>query len=703
MNATAMRYSPYPFAPYPYPYPPYPSDTEDYSNSSCDEMTQYGQMFKEQCQQDAPSLQTPNDITCDESTSATEDGYDESSDSDTEVDEVQLNSIQSIRSVPDIHIYANSEDSTSEESESSDDEEPASDSTSLPHQLSVIYEESELSSEESKKTVGKDISESNSSSTSTINNPDEDENAVKVRLPLQLKFTRSENDEEVATLIVGNSEMESTNTMADGSLIITDIVKEESEPDVTATVILRKPRKENEKKEIIHHSSSDNNSPIDFWKELNEEETNRSASLETKSGSDDSKVEECEGHWEDDSSSTSVLTVKKGNSGTESLSELETFSKGDDQDQKIQSSVKETDSEEEEDDTSDSSSDEISDEKNEANEKKYSKPSRQDSELEEDGNDSDEEDSDSSNTSSSSDEESDENSCVFENNKLKESLNEKKKEKTLLSVKSFEESEEDDSGVTSDLSRHISETDTDPECGSELRKMTRCQRAATHSRLFKLLQDECEQEDAKEEYENIAQRKERLTLPLTSCNGDDSMSSSSGVNSPLSPGVNERLVKELIQSLLSKKKGRHFRKLPMEKLHAAALRILQEDMDQYDTVSTSDESNFFLSPVSNPSKTNPKTPVDSYMLNPETYGVNYYDYCNYYSTWGTVSNDIEPDYDIVPSKTFKILQGHGDRYSPQTVKGVPSVRCPRVPTSMNLREKLSTPIPPASTTHPKES
>ena len=124
-----------------------------------------------------------------------------------------------------------------------------------------------------------------------------------------------------------------------------------------------------------------------------------------------------------------------------------------------------------------------------------------------------------------------------------------------------------------------------------------------------MLQDECsggaeENDDCGVDYwksDGLALRKEQLTLPLkaNSTSDPDSLSSSSGVNSPSSPTVNDRLVKELVQSLLQKRKGRVFRKLPLKKLHAAALRILQEDMDAYDTVSsTSDDSSFVHSPVS---------------------------------------------------------------------------------------------------------
>ncbi|XP_014291912.3 protein piccolo [Halyomorpha halys] len=691
MNATAMRYSPYPFPPYLPPYMPYPSDTEDYSNSSSDEMTIYGNMFKEHAQQMEQQAQNQSMESITESSDATpadltETEGEDTSDTDTEVEERSQNPIPSIRSVPNINIYACNSDESSEDSESEEDDEgEETEDDSLPHQLSVIYEESDFSSEEGRKSSAKSPYESDNSSSSTLKNKDEDENAVKVRLPLQLKFTRSENDEEVATLIVGNSEMEAskTNETEELGLIITDIIKEESDPDISATIILKKPKAKGLTKER-------EDSPVDFWKELNGD-NNVSTNVDVRSSEDDSKQEESDFHWEDDSSSTSVQTVKKGVSGNDSSSEAEAAGNLDDQEELINNTAKEKSASNQVNSEDTCESDESSEEE-ETDEKASSKIGKEQLETEEE--EEEEEDSDSSSSSSSSDDDS-EHSNVFNENTGEENCLAKKKE--LINSKSFEESE-DDSGVTSDLSRHISETDTDPECGSELSKMSRYQRAATHSRLFKLLQEECEAEDNAERSQSISQRKERLTLPLNNtAGGEDSLSSSSGINSPSSPTVNDRLVKELIQSLLSRKKGRHFRKLPIEKLHAAALRILQEDMDRYDSLSTSDESNLFLSPVNN-SKINAGTYTDSSLLNPESYGGNYYDYCDYYSTWGTVDSCVEPEYDVVPSKTFKTLQRQVQGETP----GI-KVRCPRVPSSKNVREQLTTPIPSFSSPIPKET
>lgn len=146
---------------------------------------------------------------------------------------------------------------------------------------------------------------------------------------------------------------------------------------------------------------------------------------------------------------------------------------------------------------------------------------------------------------------------------------------------------EEDSGMNSDIGKYVSETDVEPEpeVGSELRKLSKYERAATHSRLYRLLLKEEKQAQegrADEEAAEVvpvctAVRKESLTLPLANPYSADSVSSSSGINSPMSPIVNERLVGELVQSLLTWKKGAAFRKLPPEKLREAAIRSLQTE------------------------------------------------------------------------------------------------------------------------------
>ncbi|XP_026471941.1 uncharacterized protein LOC113376250 [Ctenocephalides felis] len=345
-------------------------------------------------------------------------------------------------------------------------------------------------------------------------------------------------------------------------------------------------------------------------------------------------------------------------------------------------STEENSSDDDSDETSESSSESDSESENEnANgkvsnvvfEKEASKLNNVQSHVDNTSQDSDDDSDDSTSSSSSSSEDSDKDS-----------------------------EEEVDSGVTSDISRHISETDTEYDSFPELRKMNKYQRAATHSRLFKLLQGETgdqtdeEPDDSLKEQKSLEPRlrrdfsvrsdstrsvdseavfgkREQLSLPLLSQysgSDPDSLSSSSGLASPASPTVNERLLTELIQSLLRGKKGRTLRKLPMEKLRAAALRILQEDMDQYDTVSSSTTD-------STPSG----TPHDMY-------GNYYYDYNKYYETWGMVNLDTSiDDYDILPSKAFKGLQERAMGISNNGHIGGTWAKCPRVLSAKNIAQE----------------
>lgn len=255
--------------------------------------------------------------------------------------------------------------------------------------------------------------------------------------------------------------------------------------------------------------------------------------------------------------------------------------------------------------------------------------------------------------------------------------------------RSESEIEEDDSGVT-DMNRQLSETDTESESFPELRKMTSYQRAATHSRLFKLLQDENDlpegaqpadefqfkpsrrkivhnvsitrrqNPNALAEAETMTERRERLSLPLrknTSIDADNP----STPNSPASPivgpsaskqrVVSDKLVNELVQSLLLKSDSTHLRNLPMEKLQAAAKRALVEEMDSVEN------SSLDSTPAITPKQDK--------------------EYADYYSSWTEASGGEE----IVPSKAFRALQD--PRRSPWTV------RCPRVLSSKTINRDLA--------------
>lgn len=251
---------------------------------------------------------------------------------------------------------------------------------------------------------------------------------------------------------------------------------------------------------------------------------------------------------------------------------------------------------------------------------------------------------------------------------------------TKSSVKSFEEyseEEEVDSGVISDISRHISDNEEFP----ELRKLTRYERAATHSRLFKLLQDECdEQEDdevftKKEDKFNrlsVRQLKEnrvspsrsKLSLPLTKCSENYEETSTP---------INEKLVDELIQSLLRSKKAQMFRNMPKEKLHAAAVRILQEGIDS--SGETPEEFSGILTPLRG--DTESSTPAQT----PQEFYGDYSEYNQYYDSWSDAATEI------VPSRAFKLLQEHLGSSKLGTIEGI-LAKCPRILSSKNIPKEI---------------
>lgn len=259
----------------------------------------------------------------------------------------------------------------------------------------------------------------------------------------------------------------------------------------------------------------------------------------------------------------------------------------------------------------------------------------------------------------------------------------------------FEESEldETDSGV--DIHRRVSEdVDTESECYSELRKLTRYERAATHSRLFKILQEyENELNDAEKtktedellmsvcrpkkivhnvsitrrqnpelakQAETMAERRERLHLNYNSSSIDNDNASSSASPSCASPtslvSVNEKLIDELVHSVLQQTKRRNLQHIPIEKIQAAARRALiqqHEENDSCDTFSSFDS-----------------TPA----MTPHEFNDDCYD------------SDCDRNTDIFPSKAFKHLQEQsisGRRYKSW------AARCPRVLSSKTVNSDLS--------------
>ncbi|XP_046819621.1 putative mediator of RNA polymerase II transcription subunit 26 isoform X2 [Vespa crabro] len=134
-----------------------------------------------------------------------------------------------------------------------------------------------------------------------------------------------------------------------------------------------------------------------------------------------------------------------------------------------------------------------------------------------------------------------------------------KETKHLLSVQnSREETDDEDSGVTSDMSRMISEVDTDSECTST-KNLRKYQRTQTHSRLFRLLNDdsiltEDTTEVADGELGSSPLKREYLSLPLNThaFNYDENYCSnySSGLTSPEYSPICEQSWRKLNESEL---------------------------------------------------------------------------------------------------------------------------------------------------------
>lgn len=273
------------------------------------------------------------------------------------------------------------------------------------------------------------------------------------------------------------------------------------------------------------------------------------------------------------------------------------------------------------------------------------------------------------------------------------------------------EIDEDDSGVTSDVSRRISEEtdDTESEFFPELRKLTRYERAATHSRLFKLLQQDCENESEDSQKSNppqnsvrdddkspilykpkkiihnvsitrkmnpelaknaetMAERRERLSLNLKQSSSIDADNISCS-SSPTPSAVNEKLIDELVQSVLQQTKRRNLQNIPIDRIQAAARKALQQQQDEFDSCDTAFNS-FDSTPA----------------LTPQEFREDSLDDCD---TWNSSSTDCDrklPATDILPSKAFKNLQE-------QSLYGrkrkLWAARCPRVLSSKTVNTDLS--------------
>lgn len=661
----AGYYGYYPPPP-PHPYSPhafYPSnETDDYS--STDEMNYYGARFP---RGPTPCGHKSAPLNGDQTT-PTDTEVEEINDTDSEsVNGAKQSALQAIRSVSDIQIYNDTTgdeqsvttEDEDDETDSSESEEEDSASTEdgevqeghLPHQLSVIFEESDISeSHRSKReaSIATTISEDDSSTTieggheESDDSCDEDlgESTVTFRLPLKLKFGMSENGmEEVTELIVGDSEMKPSTPETISELTKSNL----SYSDNTMTEqYARSPLNRQHSNETIDNyetaeesEESRDNSPVKSFEANEDEDTDFWNEIQKNVKSDDEndnivhlhKAQEIDESGDADVSDEEIITQVEATIPKQSSEEKESSGNNMVNGHNEEDNGNEEDDEEEESSDSDDDDDNSDNEDAECKLEKYLRDAfasdavkKRVRALREAGK-----------------------LCIGAENK-EEAVSVRQRVMAIengttnasrsSSMKGCDLSEEDgDSGVTSDVSRH---TDTESESVPE-RLKRRYERAATHSRLFKLLQEACansddedEDDDDEQDSEDKNNRRKQLTLPLNT--SEPESFASSGICSPASPTW---LARELVNELLGCRSGRRYKSLPLEKLYAAAHRILQEDARS----NTSEDG----------------SPSEPYAN----------EYKNYYSSW----------------------EEAGSRCSSSMKKRI--ARCPRVKSEKNVHAKMS--------------
>lgn len=695
-----------PYGMYPYyygyppmysPYPVHPASAEENAGySSMDESFQYSYnpSSEENTKASAPKIVvTPTFPEEEHQPASVEDTSANNTDVETEIEidkEATLKCIQTIPSVSNINVYEDNRNLNSEQlveepdsSDSSDDDDDNDsnsvyviDDESTPHHLSTIYEESERSDSRfiRESSVTTTVSEDFTYVEDATNEAEIDAAVA----PLELQLTTCENRKMTADSHLDNKVEDGEEEEDDKDwwgIINNDndgLFHIRKQDKVDDTVQIENKETQEDDTHVEEEAVSELNENIqpdieyrevDFWETIRSKENNDETifwnSTEDKHSNSNEDVQEY-----DSDSDTSSTSSSDSSSCTSNVSEMQNsktngeISLESENSNIINNKLEQTEENVEENVEVPSIKDRIRSLQN-------SILSKQNSTEE-----------DAATKISVKDRIS-----VFEASKLLQAtettvVRRNKITSNNSSRKSFEDysEEEIDSGVTSDISRHISETDT--EDFPELRKMSKYQRAATHSRLYKLLQDECDNDEEEEEEENgsreisnestVANKtppcRERLTLPLKKNVNESESFSSSGINSPGSGEfVNDKLVTELIQSMLLKKKGQAFKSLPLEKLHTAAIKILQEEIDVLDL--SSDECSSFLSPLRN--STQSSTPMQT----PQEFYGNYNDYKQYYDSWSEAASN-----DTIPSRSFKSgLLG----------------KCPRVLSAKNVHRELS--------------
>lgn len=688
------------------PYPAHPVNVEENTGySSMDECSQYNNnpYTTEDCKASAPKIVvTP---TLQEENLHINTGEDRSAnnaDVETEIEidnEDTTRCLQTIRSVSNINVYGGNDNLNPEQvveepdsSDSSDDDDDDNDSNSVyvvddestPHHLSTIYEESERS--DSRFIRESSVTTTVSEDFTYVENATNEAGIDAAVAPLELKLTNCEDLNVSTNLYLHNNVNNEEEDDKDWWGIINndddDICRKRRLDTVNNSENTEVENDEISEEDDTHLEEGDASEPseskqppennygdVDFWQTLKSNENNEGTNFwnttEDKHSISNEDVQEY-----DSDSDTSSTSSSDSSSCTSNVSEMQNSKINEENSLENEDCKNNTYSEVEQIEETVEENVEVPSIKDRIRSLQNSILSKRNSIEEE-----------SASKISVKDKIS-----VFEASKLLQATETTVVRRSKLtsnnsSRKSFEDysEEEIDSGVTSDISRHTSENNT--EDFPELRKMSKYQRAATHSRLYKLLQDECDNDEEEEENDNGGTNestvvnktqpcRDNLTLPLRKNVNESESFSSSGINSPGSGEfVNDKLVSELIQSMLLKKKGQAFRSLPLEKLHTAAIRILQEEIDVMDL--SSDECSSFLSPLRN--STQSSTPMQT----PQEFYANYSDYKQYYDSWSDAASN-----DTVPTKSFKLLQE-------QTNRSGLLGKCPRVLSAKNVNKDLS--------------
>ncbi|XP_076686288.1 uncharacterized protein LOC143378456 isoform X2 [Andrena cerasifolii] len=534
--------------------------------------------------------------------------------------------------------------SDSEREEQVDGQIEEAGSGSFPHKLSVIYEDVEHADAESPRPQEPRGGWNMTPFEATDDPPDEqDTTTVSVSLPLRFKFSVSENNEDVTTVIVGDSTVKPERVYS----------KEE-----TRGVKAQEQRSLERTEEVSANFLVDNDTSVDFTVKREKADTRRprNHSKETeKEEVAERKADKCEDavvphvnftlrkiptrlsrmncgetieteftvkrktsarkeesrDKEQNCSDTSTKTILNGESLGEEVNPIQTAENTVHASNMKESSIEPLDYN-----------------------KNILKPEVVVSECKDPGS------LHSANPKMARSEKSEDSDSSKSNRKEEDPEREPTKEpRHLLSVQnSKDETDDEDSGVTSDMSRMISEVDTDSECTSTRNR--KYQRTQTHSRLFKLLNDDSVLPEDIEKTPDPPSRRDYLSLPLkNSFNYDDNYCSnySSGLTSPDYSPLCEQTWRRL------------------------------HDTERPNVT------------------TNPRPPVqdgDAGRDHGHPLSRQERAFCKddpYYQSWKTCKSPTSNDHDVLPSQAFKVLESRRPLWSYRV-----NVLCPRIKSTKSV-------------------